>query len=97
MGSANRLGHEGCDRDDADLGLREHFRPHMYVPDEPRDETRLLGESVTVDDSLPPNSMLLEPIRGRKGTRYCTIGLKTGSTRTMSIGLWLRRLWVRAP
>jgi hypothetical protein len=34
----------------------------MYVPDEPRAETRLLGEPVAVDDGLPPNSMLLEPV-----------------------------------
>ena len=29
---------------------------------EPLPESRLLGEYVRIDDSLPPNSMLLEPI-----------------------------------
>jgi hypothetical protein len=42
--------------------LRDYMRPYMYVPDEPRAETRLLGEPVAVDDDLPPNSMLLEPV-----------------------------------
>ena len=31
----------------------------------PSSESRLLGEIVTVDDALPPNSMLLEPIVAR--------------------------------
>lgn len=32
----------------------------MNEPD-PSPETRLLGERVRIDDSLPPNSMILEP------------------------------------
>lgn len=32
-----------------------------YTADNPDDRTRLLGYQLTVDDTLPPNSMLLEP------------------------------------
>lgn len=43
----------------------EELRAHVgwYVPEEPSDESRLLGEYIEVDDGLPPNSMLLEPDR----------------------------------
>ena len=38
----------------------KHFG--MPAPDSPPPDTLLLGEPVTVDPGLPPNSLLLEPV-----------------------------------